>query len=77
VPGQALTVAKDLAGRLAAGAPFALAAGKWLVSRGAALELDAAIGYERETVSMLFGTADAAEGFAAFRGRRPASFSGQ
>lgn len=43
---------------------------------GAALELDAAIGYERETVAMLFGAADAAEGFAAFRGRRPASFSG-
>jgi enoyl-CoA hydratase len=70
-------VAKELAGRLAAGAPLAVAAGKRLVSRGAALELDAAIGYERETVSMLFGTADAAEGFAAFRGRRPASFSGQ
>jgi len=31
----------------------------------AALELDAAIGYERETVAMLFGAADAAEGFAA------------
>lgn len=69
-------MAKELAGRLAAGAPFAVAAGKRLVSRGAALELDAAIGYERETVAMLFGAADAAEGFAAFRGRRPASFSG-
>ena len=61
-------MAKELAGRLAAG--------KRLVSRGAALELDAAIGYERETVAMLFGAADAAKGFATVRGRRPASFSG-
>jgi len=75
-PGQALTAAVALAGRLAAGAPLALAAGKRLVDRGAGLDLATAISYEAESVSMLFGTADQAEGLSAFRARRPPTFTG-
>jgi enoyl-CoA hydratase len=57
-PGEALTAALALAGQLAAGAPLALAAGKRLVDRGLGMDLAAAISYEGESVSMLFGTAD-------------------
>jgi enoyl-CoA hydratase len=76
-PGEALTAAVDLARRLAAGAPLALAAGKRLIDRGAGLDLAAAISYEGESVSMLFSTADRAEGLAAFRARRPPAFKGR
>lgn len=75
-PGEALTAALALAGQLAAGAPLALAAGKRLVDRGLGMDLAAAISYEGESVSMLFGTADRAAGLAAFRARRPPAFTG-
>lgn len=74
-PGQALTVAKALAGVLAAGAPLALAAGKELVDRIAA-DLDGDIAAERETVAVMFTSEDRVEGLRAFRERRPAEFRG-
>ena len=76
-PGQALTAALGLAAQLAAGAPLALSAGKRLVDQGLGLDLAAAIGYERESIGRLFGTADRAEGLAAFRERRPPTFTGR
>jgi enoyl-CoA hydratase len=76
-PGEALTAALALAQQLAAGAPLALATGKRLVDRGLGMDLAAAISYEAESVSMLFGTADRAEGLAAFRDRRSATFTGR
>ena len=75
-PGEAVTAALGLAGQLAAGAPLALAAEKRLIDQGPGMDLAAAISYERESVSMLFGTADRAAGLAAFRARRPAVFTG-
>ncbi|MEU4248865.1 enoyl-CoA hydratase/isomerase family protein [Amycolatopsis sp. NPDC026612] len=74
-PGEGLRVARALAGRLAAGAPLALAAGKALLDRiddG----LDAGIAAERETVAVMFTAEDRAEGLRAFRERRPADFRG-
>jgi enoyl-CoA hydratase len=76
-PGEALPVALGLARRLAAGAPQALAAGKRLIDRGSGMNLAAAISHERESVAMLFGTQDHAEGLAAFRARRPPTFTGR
>ncbi len=76
-PGTALERALALAGRLAAGAPRALAAGKGLVDRGLGMDLDAAIAYERETVSVLFTTLDREEGLKAFRERREPEFQGR
>ena len=76
-PGGALAAAMRLAGSLAAGAPLALAAGKRLIDEGLPMDLDAAIGYERETVSVLFSSRDRAEGLEAFRARRPGEFRGE
>ncbi|WP_461061832.1 enoyl-CoA hydratase/isomerase family protein [Streptomyces pseudoechinosporeus] len=75
-PGEALKAAETLAARLASGAPLALAAGKRLIDHGLGMDLETAIAYERETVSVLFCTEDRAEGLKAFRERRPGEFRG-
>jgi enoyl-CoA hydratase len=75
-PGGALAAAEALAAKLTAGAPLALAAGKRLIDHGLGMDLEAAIAYERETVSVLFSTEDRAEGLKAFRERRPGEFRG-
>jgi enoyl-CoA hydratase/carnithine racemase len=74
--GEALAAALELAHRLAAGPPLAMAAAKRLAREGIELELPAAIALEQTVVSELFGTADAAEGIAAFLAKRPADFTG-
>lgn len=74
--GDILPAALALAASLAAGAPLALEAGKRLVDDGAQMPLDDAVAYERETVSVLFGTQDRTEGLLAFRERRPPRFVG-
>ncbi|MCH5675579.1 enoyl-CoA hydratase/isomerase family protein [Streptomyces gilvus] len=73
----ALDAALKLAERLAAGAPRALDAGKQLVDRGLAMDLNAAIAFERETVTALFSTLDREEGLKAFRERREPEFQGR
>ena len=75
--GQALDAAVASATRLAGLAPFALAAAKRLVDRGATLPLDSAMTLERETVSMLFGTDDRVEGVRAFLEKRAPKFTGR
>ena len=75
-PGGALKAAEALAARLAAGAPLALAAGKRLIDHGLGMDLEAAVAFEQETVSVLFATEDRAEGLRAFRDRRPGEFRG-
>ena len=76
-PGEALGVAEALATALTTGAPLALAAGKRLIDYGLGMDLEAAISYERETVSVLFSTEDRIEGLKAFRERRPGDFQGK
>jgi enoyl-CoA hydratase len=75
--GTARVAAVRLAARLAELPPLALAAGKRLVDEGGQMPLDAAIAFERETVAMLFGTDDRAEGIRAFLDKRPPSFTGR
>ena len=75
--GAGLAAAEALAGRVARGAPLALAGGKRLIDDGPAMDLAAAIRYEREVVSVLFGTEDRIEGLKAFRERRDGDFRGR
>jgi enoyl-CoA hydratase/carnithine racemase len=73
---EVVDAAGALAAQLAGLAPLALAAAKRLVDAGPALSFDAALAFERETVSMLFGTDDRVEGVAAFLEKRSAEFGG-
>jgi enoyl-CoA hydratase/carnithine racemase len=73
----ALVAAERLARELAAGPPLAHASAKRLVREGAILELADAVALERDVVSELFGTADAAEGVAAFLEKRSPIFDGR
>jgi enoyl-CoA hydratase len=76
-PAAALERALALGEALAALPALSLAAGKRLVDEGAEMPLDRAVTLERETVSMLFGTEDRAEGVAAFLEKREATFRGR
>ncbi len=74
--GGALAAAMELAEKLAAGAPLAIAAAKDLMREGAALEFTEALTLEQQTGRRLFDTADAREGVAAFSAKRTATFTG-
>jgi enoyl-CoA hydratase len=73
-PADLLSTARGIAGRIAAAAPLALAGGKQLVNRGVDRgEFD----YSTATLTALHGTSDAAEGVAAFVGKRTPKFEGR
>jgi enoyl-CoA hydratase len=74
--GGALDAALDMARRLAAAPPLALAAAKRLVDEGAELPFDTAVGLERDAVALLFATADRQEGVTAFLEKRSPEFTG-
>jgi enoyl-CoA hydratase/carnithine racemase len=71
--GEHLTVAGELASKIASRAPLALAVGKRILNRHA----DEGYGHGIEAVSFLQGTADVQEGVAAFRERREPQFGGR
>jgi methylglutaconyl-CoA hydratase len=64
----------SLTAKLLAGGPSALAAAKQLVYRVPGMERDAALRWATELSASLFASAEAAEGMAAFREKRPASW---
>lgn len=74
--GQALSAARDLAARIMARGPVAVANAKKAI---AAAELDAEGGFERESrlFGQLFNTADQKEGVAAFLEKRKPAFVGR
>jgi enoyl-CoA hydratase len=71
------TVLSEVAARLAAGAPLAMAATKRAVNAAAFGSLDEALERERTGQTMLLLTADAAEGMRAFAERRHPDFEGE
>ena len=75
--GQCMEAALELATRLANGPRLALAAAKRLLQRGAALDLEAAIELDQQSVMALFATEDRQEGIHAFLEKRPPRFSGR
>ena len=66
----------DLAGRLAAGPPFALAQSKALLNDGANATLQQALANEARAQPGNFATADSGEAYAAFAAKRDAEFNG-
>ncbi len=68
--------ALELARRLAAHAPLAVAAAKRSLNRGMATDQDQGLVLERESVALLFDTQDKREGLTAFLERRSPQFRG-
>jgi 2-(1,2-epoxy-1,2-dihydrophenyl)acetyl-CoA isomerase len=75
-PDELPAAVADLAGRIAASSPFAVARTKQLVLGGVARELPEHIGATGAALAECFASADHAEGVAAFLERRPARFTG-
>jgi len=67
----------ELAGRLAAGPPVALAQSKALLNDGAAVTLREALANEARAQPGNFATADSTEAYAAFAQKRDARFTGR
>lgn len=72
----AATVDK-LAGRLAAGAPIALAFIKKMVNRSGGLDLASALAFEEDMQCICMQTSDHQEGVTAFKEKRPPVFQGK
>jgi 2-(1,2-epoxy-1,2-dihydrophenyl)acetyl-CoA isomerase len=67
----------EIAGRLAAGPPVALAQSKALLNDGAAVTLREALANEARAQPGNFATADSTEAYAAFAHKREAAFTGR
>lgn len=75
-PADLLNKAQSLALRVAANAPLAVRAAKELALRSRDLDLNSGLRMEQLVARLLRETADAKEGPAAFREKRPADFKG-
>jgi enoyl-CoA hydratase len=75
--GEALAAATELAGRVALGAPLALAATKRVVVQAADWDAGEAFARQSEIISPVFSSADAMEGAVAFAEKRPPVWRGE
>jgi enoyl-CoA hydratase len=77
--GELIARVRDVAGRIAANGPIAVAEVKRLVHLGQSTTLDHAIALEQQSFGLLFSTADQREGMSAFlaKPRRAAQFKGE
>ncbi len=75
--GQALAGARDLAARVALGAPLALAASKRVIVESADWPSGEAFRKQGEVLGAVFTSADAAEGAIAFAEKRPPAWRGE
>ena len=75
--GQALPAAKELAGRIALGAPLALAASKLVIVESADWPSGEAFARQGEIIGPVFRSKDAKEGATAFAEKRPPAWRGE
>jgi enoyl-CoA hydratase len=77
--GELIAKVRELAGRIAANGPLAVAEVKRLVQLGQSTTLDHALALEQQSFGLLFSTEDQKEGMSAFlaKPRRAAQFKGQ
>jgi enoyl-CoA hydratase len=76
-PGQALDAAKELAAKVAANAPLALAATKRVIVESRDWPSDEQFARQGEIIVPVFGSKDAMEGAAAFAEKRAPNWSGE
>ena len=74
---QVLTVAKEIAGKIATKSSLVLKLLKRALRDGADMPLSAALPYEQAMIGLVFDTADAHEGCSAFLEKRKANFAGR
>ena len=75
-PEALLPTVRELAGRIAANGPLAVAAAKRCIHLGQSMTLPDALALEQREFGALFATADQKEGMTAFLGKRAAQFTG-
>jgi len=75
--GEAVVGAKELAARVAHGAPLALAASKRVIVESADWPSDEAFARQSEVIAPVFSSADAMEGAAAFAEKRSPAWRGE
>lgn len=75
--GQALPAAVELAGKVALGAPLALAASKRVIVESADWAANEAFAKQGEIIAPVFRSKDAMEGAAAFAEKRPPAWRGE
>ncbi|NUU21289.1 MAG: crotonase/enoyl-CoA hydratase family protein, partial [Streptomycetaceae bacterium] len=76
-PGEALAKARDLAARIAANGPLAVAATKEIIVSSADWPTDEAFARQQKIVSPIFSSTDAREGATAFAEKRPPVWRGE
>ena len=72
-----LPLVREVAKKIAAKAPIAIAQCKRVIAQGADLPLERACELEAQAFALLFGTSDQREGMKAFLEKRPAKFTGE